>query len=367
MLAVLHDEKMQLHGDLQETDEKFSKIETQLRNDMRRLQEDRAALRSSLQPPDFDGSDRVIGRFLALNRAIEEWCTGTSEEILANVVSQADPKSEPTTLDIADLAAFKAVVTQGEASDPMYRSASGEYRPLEIVVDFALRSVFCRTLLECVFDRFHPGLGVARDPKRPKRAPFDKTLRELYSSVRLAGTSCAFLNFVGDMTDLQHRIPDPQAVSGRWRTSSFKAIAAPESLASNLIPSITQLLLHDVRKLMETIHGRQLPGQILHEHVVVEAAEVVKLAYDWNHDVKSKDVLLEYHPFGARSGGTFRPDRMDFLQRPTTDLASNKDVTVLCGLALGLETSQAVGGGKPPVYVLHSKAKVVTRQFFDDT
>lgn len=191
MLAVLHDEKEQARADLQETEEKFSKIEIQLRSDMRRLQEDRAALRSSLQPPDFDGSDRIISRFLALNRAIEEWCTGASEEILANVVSQADPKLEPTTLDIADLAAFKAVVMHGEASDGMYSSTSGQYRPLEIVVDFALRSVFCRMLLECIFDRFHPGLGIARDPKRPKRSAFDKTLRELYGSVRLAGAWCA--------------------------------------------------------------------------------------------------------------------------------------------------------------------------------
>jgi len=214
-------------------------------------------------------------------------------------------------------------------------------------VDFSLRSIFCRMLLECIFDRFHPALGIARDPKRPKRSTLDRTLRELYGSVRLA---------------------DPQAVSGRWRTSSFKTIAGSESdaLASNLIPSITQLLLHDVRKLMEAIHGRQLPGQILHEHVVVEAAEVVKLAYDWNGDVKSKDVLLEYHPFGARNGGNFRPDRMELLQRPTADSASSKDVAVLCGLTLGLETSQAVGGGNPPAYVLHSKAKVVTQQFFDD-
>jgi len=187
MLAVLHDEKVQVRADLQEAEEKFSKIEAQLRSDMRRVQDDRAALRSSLQPPDFDGSDRVITRFSALNRAIEEWCTGASEEIVANVVSQADPKSEPTTLDIADVAAFKAVVAQGEASDLVYRSASGKHRPLEIVVDFSLRSIFCRMLLECIFDRFHPALGIARDPKRPKRSALDRTLRELYGSVRLAG------------------------------------------------------------------------------------------------------------------------------------------------------------------------------------
>jgi hypothetical protein len=187
MLASLHDEKERARADLQES----NKIEAQLRSDMRRLQEDRATLRSSLQPPDFDGSDRIINRFLALNRAIEEWCTGASEEILANVVSQADANPEPTTLDIADLTTFKAVLLQGEASDAMYSSASGQYRPLEIVVDFALRSVFCRMLLECIFDRFHPALGIARDPKRSKRSPVDKTLRELYGNVRLAGAWCA--------------------------------------------------------------------------------------------------------------------------------------------------------------------------------
>jgi hypothetical protein len=117
---------------------------------------------------------------------------------------------------------------------------------------------------------------------------------------------------------------------------------------------------------MEAIHGRQLPGQILHEHVVVEAAAVVKLAYDWNQDVKSKDVLLEYHPFGVRNGGSFKPERMDFLQQPSTNITSSRDVVVLCGLSLGLETSQAMGGGKSPVYVLHSKAKVITRHFFDE-
>lgn len=161
-------------------------------------------------------------------------------------------------------------------------------------------------------------------------------------------------------------------MSGRWRTNSFKAIAAnPESAAhaNDLIPNITQLVLHDVRRLMEAIHGRKLGGQILHEPTVVEAAAVVKMAYDWNQDVKSKDVLLEYHPFGTRNGGTFRPERMDFLQQPSTASGaanSGGDLKVLCGVTLGLETSQAVGGGRPPVYVLHAKAKVATHHFFDE-
>jgi hypothetical protein len=168
------------------------------------------------------------------------------------------------------------------------------------------------------------------------------------------------------MTDEDYP-PEPQAVSGRWRTSSFKAIAPPDSdSVNNLIPNITHIFVDFVRRLMEAIHGRQFTKQILHQHVLVEAAEIVKLAYNWNHDVKSKDALLEYHPFGIRNGCNFRPERMRHLQQPRADLAASRDVVVLCGLSLGLETSTAIGGGKHPVFVLHSKATALTRQFFDE-
>ncbi|KAF8308775.1 hypothetical protein DL93DRAFT_2086570 [Clavulina sp. PMI_390] len=329
---------------------------TQLNREIGRLQADRAALRASLQPPEYEGSDKTISRFASLNRAIEEWASSASEEIVAAVVNSSDPTLEPTTLDIVDLPAFKAVtLQQTDVCDQMYKGTDGKARQLELVVDFALRSIFCYHLLESIFDRFHPILGWARDPsmRALKRSNLDRPLREMYGNVRLA---------------------EPQAISGRWRTASFKAIAAsPESsaISPNLIPNATQLVLHDVRRLMEAIHGRALTGQILHEPTVVEAAEVVKLAYEWNTDVKGKDVLLEYHPFGARNGGTFRGERMESMGVEMGKLtlgegSSSPDLKVLCGVSLGLETSQAVGSGKPPKYVLHAKAKVATRHFFDE-
>lgn len=363
MLRVLHDESRQTRADLTEVETRSTQLITSLQSEIRRLQDERASLRTSLQAPEYEGSEKMLARFMALNRAIEDWCTGASEEIIASVVNARDPDQEPTTLDIVDLQAFKACARQTDACDLMYRAEGAEGRPrsLELVTDFALRSILCYHLLECVFDRFHPILGLGRDPSmRPlKRSNLDRPMRDMYGNVRLA---------------------EPQAVSGRWRTNSFKAIAAsPDASAhaNDLIPNITQLFLHDVRRLMEAIHGRKLHGQILHEPTVVEAAEVIKLAYDWNADVKSKDVLIEYHPFGARNGGTFRPERMDFMEQPTSGGAASasasasvaatspKDVKVLCGTTLGLETSKAPGGGRPPIYVLHAKAKVATHHFFD--
>lgn len=192
MLANIHKEKTDNESHYRQVFEQLKHNASTMRTELARLSEDRDSLRASLQPPEFDDSKRLVSIFMSINRAIEDWSTAASEEITADVVRVADPKKDPTTLDIADLSKFRAAVYQSDVVMPMYKSANGEGRPLEIVIDFALRSIWCHTLIDCIFNRFHPVLGFGRDPERSKRSPIDKNLRELYQNVRLSGMYILF-------------------------------------------------------------------------------------------------------------------------------------------------------------------------------
>jgi hypothetical protein len=89
---------------------------------------------------------------------------------------------------------------------------------------------------------------------------------------------------------------------------------------------------------------------------------IVNRAYQWNQMVKTQVILLDFHPAMFQTGAPYNLKAMKPLDRVPTPLAGEP---ILTTVALGLESSEAEGGGKPPKYVWQEQALILSNAYFE--
>jgi hypothetical protein len=89
-------------------------------------------------------------------------------------------------------------------------------------------------------------------------------------------------------------------------------------------------------------------------------------AYDWNHNVKSCCISLDFHPQIAADNLSFNDKEMDCRLK-----AEQRPESIICTKEFGLLSSEATGKGrnpevigKKPTYVCHLKTVVLSEIYF---
>lgn len=78
--------------------------------------------------------------------------------------------------------------------------------------------------------------------------------------------------------------------------------------------------------------------------------------------VKSEVILLDFQPAMYINGTLFDPSSMEPLNSKSVP---GRTEPIISTVSLGLQSSEAVGGGKSPIRVWQTKVAVLTPIYFD--
>ena len=121
---------------------------------------------------------------------------------------------------------------------------------------------------------------------------------------------------------------------------------------------ISQLIHCLLQPFLAAVYGESARMTAKHEQAV---ASVVTRAYQWNQMVKTQVILLDFHPSLFATGVPFDPKGMKPIERtPAPSVAE----PILTTVRLGLESSEAEGGGRTPKFVWQEQAVVLTDAYF---
>lgn len=157
---------------------------------------------------------------------------------------------------------------------------------------------------------------------------------------------------------------EPQAVAAKWRVDSFKSIYKPDTrnAPSQHIDRITQeFLQHRLSPLIINFFGRGTEvamGPRHYEHL----QRLVQTAWDWSTKLKGEVVMLgDFFLAAYPPSSSFDPICMNEFEPNTRQPPVS---SILGTLGLGLISSRAVGGGRPPETTVVYKALVATSNLY---
>lgn len=156
---------------------------------------------------------------------------------------------------------------------------------------------------------------------------------------------------------------EPQAVAGKWRSSTFKSIYRPEKPDVTLghLNALTEEFMRDgLDPLLTLFFGRK--DAILERQHFNRLHQLVTRAWDWNSRLKGEVIMLgDFEQIGYIPPTSFDTMLMEeFEPNPRKPQAES----VLGTLALGLVSRRAVGGGQPPQETIVCKAVVATNNMY---
>ncbi|KAG8742802.1 hypothetical protein FRC11_014134 [Ceratobasidium sp. 423] len=289
-------------------------------------------LQSQLELQENLGQNAIFQELRDLNRRIEDIGRSFSEYLTDKYVLATfgkDP-SETTALDARNLSELKLLLGHADDKPSLIMSTRGEGMDVESFLDFSIRGLICSLLFSRIFWPFHPSIPIVQS----------KLLHGVHKDIREQ---------------------EPQAVAGKWRSSTFKSIYIPPNADA------TESMLGEIRT--EFLSTRLNPliihlfGEIdnpLEEHHLDHLRELIKVAWDWNAKLKGDVITLGDFRMPAYKGH-FHPEYMEEFE---PDATKPQAQYVLGTLGLALISQQAVGGGQPPEETVVCKALVATENLY---
>ena len=149
---------------------------------------------------------------------------------------------------------------------------------------------------------------------------------------------------------------DPQTIGGQWRTKTFNAIESRPFDASEITTELVMSIEKSVIALLDAVFGTSAWGR--KEDVNSgQLDRIVQQAYEWNKKVKSTSIDLDFDPCIAGNDAPFDHVSMAIGKNTTTP------TSIICAVNSGLMTSEARGGGMPPIYRWLEKMRVELPQW----
>ncbi|KAG8732573.1 hypothetical protein FRC11_012526 [Ceratobasidium sp. 423] len=291
-----------------------------------------SSLRSQLQLQENFEQSEIVQELQDLNRRIDDIGRSFSEYLTDKYVVAVFSKDlgKTTALDARNLSELKLLLGHIDGKPSLIASTKGEGMDVEGFLDFSIRGLLCSMLFSRVFWPFHPSIPIAQS----------KLLHDVYKDIRER---------------------EPQAVSGKWRSSTFKSIYKSSSDAA------TESTIREITK--EFLNTRLNPlfiyffGQVdnpLEEHQLDHLRELIKVAWVWNAKLKGEVIMLGDFRMPAYKGH-FHPAYMEEFEPDETKPQAQH---VLGTLGLGLISQRAVGGGQPPEETVVCRALVATENLY---
>ncbi|KAF8606715.1 hypothetical protein BDV93DRAFT_604068 [Ceratobasidium sp. AG-I] len=311
----------------------FHDAEGSLRQQLEQTQTEYASLRSQLQLQENTEQGDVVRALQGLNREIEDIGRSLSMFLVdAHTVRLlAREPADTTTSHACRLSELKNFLGHREGSSSLVASSHGEGLGIEEFFDYAIRSTLCKYLHERIFSLFHPGAEGSESIN----------LGTMYNGIRRR---------------------EPQASAAKWRSTSFKSIykhSDPDA-TSECVRQIAQIIVQvGLKPLTNFVFGEgagvTFEGQ---HHARIE--HLVRTAWEWNSMLKGDVLILgDFTQTHYEAGSRFNSELMtEFDARPGAPAPS----TMLATLALGLDSSQAIGNGCLPVVTHVYKAVVATER-----
>ncbi|CAE6455128.1 unnamed protein product [Rhizoctonia solani] len=298
--------------------------------EIRRSIDASALLRTHLQVFDDKEPGDITSAFRAINRAIDNLCRDIGEDMAKLRPDNRGPVIK-TSLNVRDMLIVRQILyPQGLTNPSLIESSSGG-RPIEEFVEFALQFLINRDIDYHIFQPFHPLL----------KPEVNSYVMELYEGVRLR---------------------DPQVISGRWRVSTFEAHQATHTqsnVQSWLDNYVSQLIHYLLQPFLVAVYGDSARMSAKHKETITC---IVNRAYQWNQMVKTQVILLDFQPAMFQTGAPYNLKAMKPLEQVPIPSAGEP---ILTTVALGLESSEAEGGGKPPKCVWQEQALVLSNAYFE--
>ncbi|KAG9091990.1 hypothetical protein FRC06_000296 [Ceratobasidium sp. 370] len=272
------------------------------------------SIRTHLQVNDLKEPWQISQEFQAINKEVENVSRNLSE-YLADRFQPAVPSFH----------------TSDFVASAQSNSAKAERSPYvspEDFVDFRCRSLINEELMVVLFDEkfFHPALEPGPN----------ELLTTMYKKIQMQ---------------------EPQIIAGRWRVSSF---SAHKSLAFPYQDAAHRLCQEIILEFCRHIYGDKPAEEALNK-VYPEIIAIFKHAWLWYSSNKSSLVLLDFQPYYYCPGSPFDPE-YTILEGRKMKPPSSK--TILLTTRLGLISSEAQGGGKPPQQIVQAKAAALTAEYF---
>ncbi|CAE6416923.1 unnamed protein product [Rhizoctonia solani] len=303
-----------------------------LRQELLQSHQEYSSLRSQLQLQENFEQSEIVQELKDLNRRIEDFGRSFSACLTDRYVFSTFGKdfSQTTALDALNLPELKSLLGHSEGKPSLISFAEGKGMDVEGFLDFSIRGLLCTLLHSRIFWPFHPFIPVGQS----------QLLHDIYK-------------------DIKRR--EPQAVTGKWRSNTFKSVYAPPS------PDSTEDRMRDIIATFLSMRLNPLIahffGQIenpLEEHHLRSLQELINVAWEWNAKLKGSVIMLG--DFRTIVCGTqFHPAYMEEFE-PSTKRPQARHV--LGTLALGLISQRAIGGGQPPEETVVCKALVVTENVY---
>ncbi|KAG8737706.1 hypothetical protein FRC10_007905 [Ceratobasidium sp. 414] len=293
------------------------------------------SLRSQLQLHENTEQSNIVQALKDLNRSIDDLARSISQ-YMVDTHSEAvfgKETTDVTSLNALCLPELKMLFGHVEGNSSLVASSDGRGMPIEDFLDYATRSSLCKHLFEAIFSPFHPAADSAHNT----------IVATIYDNVRRQ---------------------EPQPVAAKWRASCFKNIHKPENTDAithrvNLI--VQQFVDNSLSPLLTYIFGETAGVELESQHLE-RILQLFRTAWDWNSTLKGDVIMLgDFHltyyahlcRFDGNSMREFEPDP----HKPPPN-------HILGTLGLGLQSSNAVGGGQEPEIIVVLGATVATESLY---
>ncbi|CEL54219.1 hypothetical protein RSOLAG1IB_11617 [Rhizoctonia solani AG-1 IB] len=307
--------------------------EIQLRQELQKSRLEYSSLRSQLQLQENVEQSEVVQALKDLNRMIDDFGRSVSAHLTDNYVQKLlgrDP-SRATTLHSRDTSTLKALFHHRDGQSSLVACSTGKGINIEAFLDYSIRHFLCRFLTIGIFQPFHPEID----------SSLDNVLSTSYANIRER---------------------ESQAIAGKWRSETFKSLDQSNSkglVEGEINRHLSNFLRHRLRQLIKGVFGRDIP---LPDIYITNLRALIKMAWDWNSDLKSGVIMLGDFVQTSFSRSRFNPRFMEEFEAVSEDHIPE---TALGTLALGLICQKAVGGGNPIDKIVVCKAVVATKSIFD--
>ncbi|QRV77753.1 hypothetical protein RhiJN_05768 [Ceratobasidium sp. AG-Ba] len=287
-------------------------------------------MRSHLQVNDELEPGEIASAFRSINKDIDNLCRDISEDLAKSYGSRGSVKLS-SSLDVRDMLAVQKIL-YGSTGVPsaLIESFAGKGRPIDEFMDFSLMYLLNRELHHHIFRPFHPLMTREQD----------ETISQTYQGVRRQ---------------------DAQVISGRWRISTFQAHQSKfaQSIQQWLDAFRSGLTKEILLPFLVAVYGNAVRLSHRHEQGL---ASIISKAYRWNQMVKTDVILLDFQPIMFPNGTRYDPTSMRLLDPKIAPVPAEP---IISTVSLGLQSSEAEGGGHPVRRVWQERVMVLTNDYFE--
>ncbi|KAJ1303487.1 hypothetical protein OPQ81_011674 [Rhizoctonia solani] len=331
--SLLDDQVQQLREQYQQRLAGHNELEAQLRQQLHQSQLEYSSLRSQLQLHENTEQSQVVLVLKDINRMVEDIGRSVSAYLADNYVQPTFGRDSAhvDALHSCDLPTLTRLFCHHDGKSSLIASSTGQGMQIEEFLDYSIRNFLCRFLFLKIFRPFHPEISPS----------LSKTLIASYENI-------------------QKR--EPQAISGKWRSETFKSLregSSHEATEAEIERHLHRLSNSVLEPLIKGVFGKDIP---LEDAYYTSLRSLIKMAWGWNSHLKCDVIML-----GDFVQTYFPRSRFDEMWMEEFEAISPDQTPpfILGTLALGLVCRKAVGRGNPMEETVVCKAVVATKNIFN--